>query len=248
MFDYTMTAVEKIKKDFQKIIFVCSVLVQGLYVAYLIAALFSGAGNPILNGVLLGICVPYLVFYLVMYFRESQGVKKTKQIVRIVYRRSKQLIKLFTLAASIYAIWLTGDNPNHYTILITAFMLVSFVLQILLEIVYKLVVDKLNLLVEGFKTDIEPITNTFKGASNLIKRIKGEEIEPEKEKNKHRIWLDENVRDYRSNKAQQKAAKQRALKEQKAAKKQAAKEEKQRLALEKKQAKQSKQAIPKETD
>ena len=244
MFDYTMTAVEKIKKDFQKIIFVCSVLVQGLYVAYLIAALFSGAGNPILNGVLLGICVPYLVFYLVMYFRESQGVKKTKQIVRIVYRRSKQLIKLFTLAASIYAIWLTGDNPNHFTILITAFMLVSFVLQILLEIVYKLVVDRLNLLVEGFKTDMAPAIKTI----NFFKKLKGEEIEPETEKNKHRIWLDENVRDYRSNKAQQKAAKQRALKEQKAAKKQAAKEEKQRLALEKKQAKQSKQAIPKETD
>ena len=242
MFDYTMTAVEKIKKDFQKIIFACSVLVQGLYVAYLITALALSIGSTVINSVLLGICAPYLAFYIVMFFRENQGKKKTKKIVKIVYRRSKQLIKVFTLAASIYAIWLTGDNPNHFTILITAFMLVSFVLQILLEIVYNLVVDRLNLLVEGFKTDMAPAIKTV----NFFKKLKGEEIEPEKEKNKHRIWLDENVDHYRSNKAEQKAAKQRALKEQKAAKKQAVREEKQLLALEKKQEKQARKAKEKD--
>lgn len=236
MFDYTMTALEKIKKDFQNIIFACSVLVQALYVAYLIAALFSGAGNPIVNGVLLGLCSTYLVFYLIMHFRESKGAKKTKKIVDTLYRRSKQLIKLYTLAASIYAIWLTGSNANHFTILITAFMLVSFVLQILLEIVYKLVVDRLNLLVEGFKTDITPAIKTI----NFFKKMKGEEIEQE-EKNKHREWLDKKVVDYRAKRTEEKAAKQRALKEKKAAKKQAEKEEKERLALEKKQAKQLKQ-------
>lgn len=243
MFDYTMTAVEKIKRDFQRIMFACSVLIQGLYVAYLIVALFSGAGNPIVNGVLLGLCSIYLGFYLVMYFRESKGAKKTKKIVELIYRRSKQLIKFYTLAASIYAIWLTGSNANHFTILITAFMLVSFVLQILLEIVYKLVVDRLNLLVEGFKTDIAPAIKTV----NFFKKLKGEEIEPEQEKNKHREWLDKNVVNYRAQRAEEKAAKQRALKEKKVAKKQAEKEEKQRLALEKKQAKHAKQAKQKET-
>ena len=222
MFDYTKTAVEKIKSDFLKIMFACNVLVQGLYVAYLIAALFSGAGNPIVNGVLLGLCSAYLAFYLVMYFRESKGAKKTKKIVELIYRRSKQLIKLYTLAASIYAIWLTGNNANHFTVLITAFMLVSLVLQILLEIVYKLVVDRLNLLVEGFKTDIAPAIKTV----NFFKKLKGEEIEPEEEKNKHREWLDKNVVNYRAQRAEEKAARQRSLKEKKAAKKLAEKEEK----------------------
>lgn len=206
MFDYTKTAVEKIKSDFQKIIFVCSVLVQALYVAYLIAALFSGAGNAIVNGILLGICSAYLAFYLVMYFRENKGAKKTKKIVDTIYRRSKQLIKLYTLAASIYAIWLTGSNANHFTILITAFMLVSFVLQILLEVMYHLVVSRLTLLVEGIKADVEPITKPVKSASNFIKRLKGEEIEPEPEKNKHREWLDEKVQESRAEKAAKKLA------------------------------------------
>ena len=222
MFDYTKTAVEKIKSDFLKIMFACNVLVQGLYVAYLIAALFSGAGNSIVNGVLLGLCSAYLAFYLVMYFRESKGAKQTKKIVELIYRRSKQLIKLYTLAASIYAIWLTGSNANHFTVLITAFMLVSLVLQILLEIVYKLVVDRLNLLVEGFKTDIAPAIKTV----NFFKKLKGEEIEPEAEKNKHREWLDKKVVDYRAQRAEEKAARQRSLKEKKAAKKLAEKEEK----------------------
>jgi signal transduction histidine kinase len=242
MFDYTMTAVEKIKRDFQRIMFACSVLIQGLYVAYLIVALCLGVGNTIVNGVLLGLCSAYLGFYLVMNFRESRGAKKTKKIVETLYRRSKQLIKFYTLAASIYAIWLTGDNANHFTVLITALMLVSFVLQILLEIVYKLVVDRLQLLVEGVKKDIAPAIKTV----NFFKKLKGEEIEPEEEKNKHREWLDKNVVDYRTQRAEEKAAKQRALKEKKAAKKQAEKEEKQRLALEKKQSKQAKQVKQKE--
>ena len=215
MFDYTKTAVEKIKSDFQKILFACSVLVQGLYVAYLIAALFSGAGNAIVNGVLLGLCSAYLVFYLVMYFRESKGARQTKKIVELIYRRSKQLIKLYTLAASIYAIWLTGSNANHFTILITAFMLVSFVLQILLEIVYNLVVSRLTLLVEGIKADVEPITKTVKGASNFIKKLKGEEIEPEAEKTKHRLWLDEKVQESRTEKNEKKIAKKEEKKNKK---------------------------------
>ncbi len=249
MFDYTMTALQKIKSDFQKIMFACSVLVQALYVAYLIAALFSGAGNAIVNGVLLFLCAPYLVFYLVMYFRESKGAKKTKKIIELVYRRSKQLIKFFSLAASIYAIVVTGANANHFTILITAFMLISFVLQILLEIVYKLVIDRLQLLVEGIKADVEPITKTVKMTGNLIKKIKGEEIEPEEEeKSKHREWLDQKVVDYRTKRAEEKAKKQLALKEMKAAKKQAEQEEKQRLALEKKQAKQQAKQQAKRTE
>ena len=222
MFDYTKTAVEKIKSDFQKIMFACSVLVQGLYVTYLIVALFFGAGNPIVNGVLLAICAPYLVFYLVMYWRESKGAEKTRKIVDLVYKRSKQMIKFLTLLASIYAIWVTGDNANHFTVLITAFMLVSFVLQILLEIVYKLVIDRLNLLVEGFKADIAPAIKTV----NFFKKLKGEEIEPEEEKNKHREWLDKKVVDFRAERAEKKAEKKRALKEKKAAKKLAEKEEK----------------------
>lgn len=238
MFDYTMTALQKIKSDFQKIMFACSVLIQALYVAYLITALFSGAGNPIVNGVLLFLCSAYLAFYLVMYFRESKGAKKTKKVIELVYRRSKQLIKLYTLAASIYAIVVTGANANHFTILITAFMLISFVLQILLEIVYKFVIDRLNLLVEGIKADVEPITKTVKMTGNLIKKLKGEEIEPEEEeRNKHREWLDEKVVVYRTERAEEKAKKRLALKEKKTAKKQAEQEEKQRLALEKKQAK-----------
>ena len=206
MFDYTMTAVEKIKRDFQKIIFVCSVLVQALYIAYLIVALFSGTGKPIVNGILLGLCSAYLVFYLIMYFRESKGAKKTKKIVDTVYRRSKQLIKFYTLAASIYALWLTGGNANHFTILITAFMLVLFVLQILLEIVYKFVINRLHLLVEGFKADVEPITKAVKNTNNFFKKLKGEEIEPEAEKTKHRLWLDEKVQESRAKKAAKKLA------------------------------------------
>ncbi len=231
MFDYTMTAVQKIKSDFQKIIFACSVFVQTLYVAYLITALCVGAGNAIVNGILLGLSALYLGFYLVMYFRETRGAKQTKKIVETIYKWSKRLIKVYTLAAAIYAIILTEGNANHFTVLITAFMLVGFVLQILLEIVYKLVVSRLMLLVEGIKADIAPVTKTV----NFFKKLKGEEVESDPEKNKQREWLDKNVVVYRAERAEEKAARKLAAKARKAAQKQAKIEEKQQAKQAKKE-------------
>lgn len=213
MFDYTMTALQKIKNDFLKIIFACNVFIQVLYVAYLIVALCVGAGNAVVNGILLGLSSLYLGFYLVMNFRESRGAKQTKKIVELIYKWSKRLIKVYTLAAAIYAIILTEGNANHFTVLITAFMLVGFVLQILLEIVYRLVVSRLTLLIEGIKADVAPVTKTV----NFFKKLKGDEIEAEPEKSKQREWLDKKVVVYRAARAEEKAAKKLALKEKKAA-------------------------------
>ncbi|MBQ7368302.1 MAG: hypothetical protein IJW60_01170 [Clostridia bacterium] len=233
MFDYTMTALQKIKNDFLKIIFACNVFIQVLYVAYLIVALCVGAGNAVVNGILLGLSSLYLGFYLVMNFRESRGAKQTKKIVELIYKWSKRLIKVYTLAAAIYAIILTEGNANHFTVLITAFMLVGFVLQILLEIVYRLVVSRLTLLIEGIKADVAPVTKTV----NFFKKLKGDEIEAEPEKSKQREWLDKKVVVYRAARAEEKAAKKLALKEKKAAQKRAKQEEKQQAKQAKKERK-----------
>ena len=216
-----------------KIIFACNVFIQVLYVAYLIVALCVGAGNAVVNGILLGLSSLYLGFYLVMNFRESRGAKQTKKIVELIYKWSKRLIKVYTLAAAIYAIILTEGNANHFTVLITAFMLVGFVLQILLEIVYRLVVSRLTLLIEGIKADVAPVTKTV----NFFKKLKGDEIKAEPEKSKQREWLDKKVVVYRTARAEEKAAKKLALKEKKAAQKRAKQEEKQQAKQAKKERK-----------
>ncbi|MBO5240233.1 MAG: hypothetical protein J6B56_02285 [Clostridia bacterium] len=221
MFDYTTVALQKIKSDFLKAIFVFSVLSQCIYVAYLIYALVAGAGNVWVNAVLLVLSGGYLPFYLVMYWRESTGAKNTKKIVSLVYKRSKQVLKLYTLAMSVYTICITTANVDHFSVLITTFMLITFILQILLEIVYRLVVSRLQFLIEGVKADIEPISKAVKSTNNFFKRLKGEEIEPEAEKTKQRLWLDEKVQESRA----EKAAKKLAAKQERKEKKQRRKEE-----------------------
>lgn len=206
MFDYTMTALQKIKNDFLKAIFLFNVLSQSIYIAYLLYALIAGAGNVWVNGILFLLSTAYFTFYLIMHQRESTGAKHTKKTVSLIYKRSKQLLKVYTIAMSIYTICITTANVNYFTVLTTAFMLATFILQILLELVYRLVVSRLQLLMEGVKADIEPISKAVKSTNNFFKKIKGEEIEPEAEKTKHRLWLDEKVQASRAEKAAKKLA------------------------------------------
>lgn len=209
MLDYTTAAFHKIKSDFLKVLYVFNVSTQGLYIAYLAYVLFSGKGNVWVNASLLLLSAAYYVFFLVMSGKESKGAKTTKKIVAVIYRRSKQLIKLYTLIVTVYSICITTTNATPIAVLLTAFMLVGFILQIVLEIVYSIVVSRLNLLVEGLKADVEPIVKPVKSVDSFLKKMKGEEVAPVKEKSKARLWLDKKVGENRAERAERKLALQK---------------------------------------
>ncbi len=206
MLDYTTTAFNKIKSDFLKVLYVFNVSTQGLYIAYLAYVLFSGKGNVWVNAVLLALSAAYFVFFLMMSTHKGATAMATKKIVKTIFKRSKQLIKLYTLGVTVYSICITTTNATPISVLLTAFMLVGFILQIVLEIVYSIVVSRFNLLVEGLKADFEPITKPVKSVDNFFKKMKGEEIQPEEEKSKHRLWLDKTVEKTRAERAEKKLA------------------------------------------
>ena len=228
MFDYTKTAVNKIVADFKKFFHRFSVCAQIVYIAYLIYALFANTELWIINTILLVISVAYFIFFLIATAKDAD--KKLKKRVKTIFTRCKQVIKLFTLGVMLYGIWQTSTHVDPLSVILTALMIVGWVLQILFEVIFTFFLNKVNFVWEAVQADREEITKPVKNIGNFFKRITGKEIEEEKEPTKNRILLDGMVEEYREKKSEEKNAKKRAKKqaklEEKIAKKQAKKKNK----------------------
>ncbi|MBE7100966.1 MAG: hypothetical protein E7364_05085 [Clostridiales bacterium] len=228
MFDYTKTAVNKIVADFKKFFHRFSVCAQIVYIAYLIYALFANTELWIINTILLVISVAYFIFFLIATAKDAD--KKLKKRVKTIFTRCKQVIKLFTLGIMLYGIWQTSTHVDPLSVILTALMIVGWVLQILFEVIFTFFLNKVNFVWEAVQADREEITKPVKNIGNFFKRITGKEIEEEKEPTKNRLLLDGMVEEYREKKSEEKNAKKRAKKqaklEEKIAKKQAKKKNK----------------------
>lgn len=226
MLDYTKAAIKKTVDDFKRLDYLRNIITQILYVAYLVYALFSGAGVWIANVILFGISVAYLAFFLFITLgKANQLKKKTKKIVTRVFTRCKQLIKLFTLGVMIYGIYATTKRVTPVSVIFSALMIVGWVLQIIFEVLFKFFLNKAQFVLEGMEADYEAITKPVKTVGNFFKKLSGKEVEPEKEKTRSRIWLDNKVAENRAEREEQKRenkqAKKKAKKDEKLAKKQA---------------------------
>lgn len=228
MFDYTKTAVNKIVADFKKFFHRFSVCAQIVYIAYLIYALFANTELWIINTILLVISVAYFIFFLIATAKDAD--KKLKKRVKTIFTRCKQVIKLFTLGVMLYGIWQTSTHVDPLSVILTALMIVGWVLQILFEVIFTFFLNKVNFVWEAVQADREEITKPVKNIGNFFKRITGKELEEEKEPTKNRLLLDGMVEEYREKKSEEKNAKKRAKKqaklEEKIAKKQAKKKNK----------------------
>ncbi len=214
MFDYTKTAVAKVVSDFKKLDYIRNIATQILYIAYLLYALIAGAGLMLANGILLFLSVAYFIFFLLVTTGKTNKSKaKTRKIVHRVFTRCKQLIKLFTLGVMIYGIYATTTHITPLSVVLSAFLIVGWVLQIVFEVVLRFFVNRANFLLEGLEADIETITKPAKTVGNFFKKMTGKEIEPEKERSKTRIWLDNKVAENRAEKKELKAQTKRDKKQ-----------------------------------
>lgn len=232
MFDYTKAALTQIIKDFKKLCYVLSILTQTLYIAYLIFAIVTQKGVLSANITLLSISAVYFVFFLIMTGKHGS---KTAKWAKMLFKRSKQAIKLFTLGVIFYGIYVTAEKVTPISVVFTAFMVVSWVLEIIFEIILSIIATRLQLFKEALDADVENLKKPVTAVGNFLKRMTGKEVE-EKEPTKHRIFLDKKVSEAkterlekkRQNKLDGKAQKRLKKSERKQAKKNA-KAEKRRL-------------------
>ena len=110
MLDYTIAAYNKIKEDFNKLLYYSTICTQLLYMAYLIYALITGTGIFIANMILFVVAGAYFAFFLLHGYPPFH-------ILSILYRGfdamsiPKRIFILFTTA------WLVFCAKMCYTLI-----------------------------------------------------------------------------------------------------------------------------------
>lgn len=213
MLDYTRTALNEVVHDFKKLNYLRELITQILYIAYLVYAVIVSAGVFWINVILLGLSVAYFAFFLVMTTgRILQSPTKSHKIIRKIFVRCKQLLKLYTLGVMLYGIYATTTHVSPLSVILSALMIVGWILQVVFEVILHYIINRSNLLMEGMKADYENFVKPAKAVGNFFKKMTGKEVEPEKERSKTRRWLDKKVAEKRAKREEEELAKKEARK------------------------------------
>ena len=216
MLDYTKTAIQQVLNDFKKAFFVLRVATQTVYIAYLIYALATMRGLWVVNGILLTLSIGYLLFYLfATAWGKSPDGRKMQKLGTEIYAWSKRLVQLFNLAVAVYGLCYTAKNVSVFSVIFSAMMIALWVFNLIFSFVQKFVGARLSLLVAGLEADMETITKPVRTVGNFFKKMTGQEIAPEKEKSKARVYLEKKVSEHKERKKQEKLDKKQALREEK---------------------------------
>ena len=177
MLDYTRSVFMQTKEDLRKLGLLCSFALQSFQIIYLIYTLCIGSGILVANIALLVLSSAYFIFTVYVNWKETK--KEIKKIFKTLYRWGKRLIKLFTLGVSVYGLFITASEPTTVkttiSIILLVFMLLGWVLDLLLEVLTRIVEKRGKLFLDALKMDIEP---AYK-AVNFIQKIRGKEIKEE---------------------------------------------------------------------
>ncbi len=205
MLDYTKAAIKKTVDDFKRLDYIRNIVTQVLYIGYLIYALIASSGVLWANILLLTLSAAYFVFFLVITAGEkSKAKKKVKKLATQIFKRCKQLVKLFTTVVMVYGVCVTTKNVTPLAVVLAAFMIVGWLLQIVFDVIFHLFIKRANLLIEGIKADAQAMAKPVKSVGNFFKKLTGKQVEPEPEKSKERIWLDNKVAENKAERAEEK--------------------------------------------
>lgn len=202
MFKYTRAAfniiIDKIKL-FAKIFKYGSLLVS---VAYYIIAIIFKFGYLFANIILLTLLVSFTIFEIATQKIEL-GSKRRK--VKRVFGWSKIIVKTMTLGMMIYGMYLASTNVSPLSIILATLMIILWILEVLLEIISSIIDSKIDLVKTAFEQDMEDIKKPITTVSNVIKAIKGEEVQKVRKTSRELEILEERIKIDKEKKKAQKA-------------------------------------------
>lgn len=184
MLDHTRAALDKTVADFKRFILGYNVVLQLIYIAYLIYALIAPSGILAANIALLSVSVAYFIFYLATYDRNEKQIKKVKKTTKRAYKWFKLTVKAFTLAVTIYGIYMAMQDVTVLSVILAAFSTVGWALQVILELAFMFVSSRIDLIMTGVKMDTKPV----QAVGDFVKKVvTGQDPEPEKPTRFHRL-------------------------------------------------------------
>ena len=216
-FQYTKEAINVILQTAKKTIFWIACFTQTLTIIYLIYTLIAATGNPVINSTLLVISVCAFIYSL--YTELSDGKQKNENTIKHVLSVSKLLIKLFNLGIIIYGFYTAASTVSPISIIITVFMILFWIIQIIIEILTILIVYVKNFVLEAIDADLNSLTRPFTSTGNFFRRLAGKEVKPTAEPSSVQQKLAKRIQEKKEKKKQEKLqAKMQKKQDKKAAK------------------------------
>ena len=137
----------KVGDVFQFASHIFSLFSQLFVTAFLIYAVLTKPASRIVNGILLALAIAYFIFGVCIALDGySQKDRKIKQHVARSYKIVKRLFKLYTLGVAVYGIYQHLNTVTVSSFIFTGLMVISFAVQVTLEIsvfIIKLLLKKL---------------------------------------------------------------------------------------------------------
>ena len=194
MLDYTKAAFNKTLNDFKRFVYVFNLLVQIIYIGYLVYAVCTGAGILWANLVLLAISVGYVFFYAI--FARRKGKKTAQRVTKSIYKYAKIFFKAVTLGATVYGIYVAADQVELATIFFAGITTVGWVVSFIVTIIVDLFMAKWRFMMSAVESDINLIKRPLDKVSGIFSRKKDEQPEQSPRERREQNYLDELREEY----------------------------------------------------
>lgn len=205
MFDYTRASIKitiQSLRKYARIFKYCSLVFTCAYFVY---AIWSKTGIFYLNVALASLFLLYTIFDLIT--ERMRSIKRARKIIKRSYGWVSLVLKLVSLGAMIYGIYNAATNVAAISTILATLMIILWVLQVFMELVIAIIEDKYDLILAGWKKDIEDIMMPKTKVDNFFKRIRGQEVPPPPEKSKELLILEKKMQEMELGKKPTKAAK-----------------------------------------
>ena len=172
MLTNTRGAISKMIDDIKAFSYYFNITMQVMYFAYLMYAIGTDRGILWLNLALAGLSILYFVFFVATYNKKESALKKMKKSAKRVHRWFKLAGKTLTLCVMLYSIYATTQKVSATSVIMTALMVVAWVLQLLFSLVIGFLEKEKDLIIEAIRKDMEPVTKPAKAVSGFFKRFR----------------------------------------------------------------------------
>ena len=216
---HTEVAFNKVKEDFNKLRYAFGILSRLLPVLFLIYALFAKTGILCINIALLFVSFADVLFHIIKNRPTNNEQKQLNKAYNKIFKYSKLFINGIKLGINVYLIYTTSTNFNLLSITLTSLSIISWIVQVLLEIIGAYILDKIDYLKEGIRADIDMIKSPAKKVGDFFKNITGKPVEEVPEPSKKRLFLQEKIEELKTERKEKKLAEKQAKKEAKAERK-----------------------------
>lgn len=198
---HTTAAINLIKKQLQKISKVLNIVIQIFFICYyifLIATNYNRIVYLVIYSCLFVVTLTGFIMELVLSKKDAEEKKKIKKKTKYIFKGIKYSARIIIIALAIYEI--STVEVTSVKVVMTAFSILLFIIQIAAEVVINLAINYINYLKLAIQLDMEnssllkivaPKKTFSKFTGSIASNMEGEEKYTEKEQERISLIKDE---------------------------------------------------------